>query len=142
MTAEFNRNLLHVLNRELGADFEPARFERVARWKDQDEAQRIEMWLRSTGHPQILVADLDLELTFGSGEEMLTEDVDHQVSRPEALKAGFNKCGFVVQSQWPSEGDEFPAHPGPTLVLEGLSQPSPPVAHPSSRCFTAASTAR
>src|ERR1039457_1136328 len=45
VTAEFNRNVLHVLNRELGADFVPARFAHVARWNERDH--RIEMWLRS-----------------------------------------------------------------------------------------------
>ena len=46
VTAEFNRNVLFVLNRELGANFDPGRFEHVARWNEAD--QRIEMWLRST----------------------------------------------------------------------------------------------
>jgi len=103
VTAEFNRNVLRVLNRELGANFEPARFEHVARWNEDD--QRIEMWLRSTGDQRILVADLDLELTFGSGEEMLTE-ISTKFS-PDALEAELNECGFVVESMWPSEGDEF-----------------------------------
>ncbi|HEY5096667.1 MAG TPA: L-histidine N(alpha)-methyltransferase [Acidimicrobiales bacterium] len=103
VTAEFNRNVLRVLNRELGANFEPARFEHVARWNEDD--QRIEMWLRSTGDQRVLVADLDLELTFGSGEEMLTE-ISTKFS-PGALEAELNECGFVVESMWPSEGDEF-----------------------------------
>ena len=49
VTAEFNRNVLHVLNRELGADFDPERFDHVARWNEDD--QRIEMWLRSLDGP-------------------------------------------------------------------------------------------
>ena len=49
VTAEFNRNVLLVLNRELGADFDPERFEHVARWNEAD--QRIEMRLRSSRRP-------------------------------------------------------------------------------------------
>ena len=45
VTAEFNRNVLHVVNRALDADFDPDRFAHVARW-DPDE-QWIEMWLRT-----------------------------------------------------------------------------------------------
>ena len=46
VTAAFNRNLLLVLNRELGADFDPEAFAHVARWNA--ESEWIEMWLRST----------------------------------------------------------------------------------------------
>jgi L-histidine N-alpha-methyltransferase len=95
--------VLLVLNRELGANFEPDRFEHVARWNESD--QRIEMWLRSTADQQIRVADLDLDLTFGSGEEMLTE-ISTKFS-PEALGAELGECGFAVESMWRSEGDEF-----------------------------------
>ena len=62
VTAEFNRNVLHVLNRELGADFDPRRFEHVARWNEEDS--RIEMWLRSSTDQTVHVADLDLDLSF------------------------------------------------------------------------------
>ncbi len=103
VTAEFNRNVLFVLNRELGANFEPGRFEHVARWNEPD--QRIEMWLRSTGDQQICVADLDLELTFEAGEEMLTE-ISTKFS-PDALDLELSECGFIVESMWRSEGDEF-----------------------------------
>jgi L-histidine N-alpha-methyltransferase len=103
VTAEFNRNVLHVLNRELGADFEPERFEHVARWNEED--QRIEMWLRSTQDEDIHVTDLDLHLAFEAGEELLTE-ISTKFT-PEALEAELNECGFVVESMWASDGDEF-----------------------------------
>ena len=45
VTAQFNRNVLAVVNRELGADFDLEAFDHVARWNDAEE--RIEMWLRS-----------------------------------------------------------------------------------------------
>ncbi|MGA3146402.1 MAG: L-histidine N(alpha)-methyltransferase [Acidimicrobiales bacterium] len=103
VTAEFNRNVLLVLNRELSADFDPQRFEHVARWNEED--QRIEMWLRSLADQTIHVSDLDLEVEFTSGEEMLTE-ISTKFS-PEALRAELSECGFVVETAWSSVGDEF-----------------------------------
>jgi len=103
VTAEFNRNVLHVLNRELGADFVPARFEHVARWNEPD--QRIEMWLRSRDDCRIRVADLDLELDFAAGNEMLTE-ISVKFS-PDSLEAELAGSGFEVEAMWPSDGDEF-----------------------------------
>ena len=47
VTAEFNRNVLRVVNRELGADFAPEQFAHVARW--DAEAEWIEMRLRAVG---------------------------------------------------------------------------------------------
>ena len=44
VTAQFNRNVLAVVNRELDADFDLDAFEHVARWNADEE--RIEMWLR------------------------------------------------------------------------------------------------
>ena len=103
VTAEFNRNVLLVLNRELSADFDPQRFEHVARWNEDD--QRIEMWLRSLEDQTIHVNDLELDVDFSSGEEMLTE-ISTKFS-PEALRAELSECGFVVESAWASDGDEF-----------------------------------
>jgi L-histidine Nalpha-methyltransferase len=103
VTAEFNRNVLLVLNRELGADFDPEKFEHVARWNEED--QRIEMWLRSAETQTVRVADLDLDVEFRSGEEMLTE-ISTKFS-PEALEAELRECGFVIESTWASDGGEF-----------------------------------
>jgi L-histidine Nalpha-methyltransferase len=71
VTARFNRNVLAVLNRELGADFDIDAFEHVARWNDAEE--RIEMWLRSTRPQRAHIAALALDVDFADGEEMLTE---------------------------------------------------------------------
>ena len=71
VTAEFNRNVLHVLNRELGADFDHERFEHVARYDPDNEW--IEMRLRSTEDQVVTVPALDLRVPFAAGEEMRTE---------------------------------------------------------------------
>ena len=71
VTAEFNRNVLHVINRELDADFVPEDFEHVAPFDAEHEW--IEMRLRATRDSVVTVAELDLSVPFAAGEEMRTE---------------------------------------------------------------------
>jgi len=71
VTAEFNRNVLRVLNRELQADFDPDDFEHVALFDQQHEW--IEMRLRARREHTALVAALDLPVHFEAGEELRTE---------------------------------------------------------------------
>jgi L-histidine N-alpha-methyltransferase len=71
VTAEFNRNVLAVINRELDADFDLTAFEHVARWNAGQS--RIEMWLRAATAQRVRVRALGLTVEFGAGEEMLTE---------------------------------------------------------------------
>jgi len=71
VTAEFNRNLLTVLNRELQADFDPEDFEHVALFDREHEW--IEMRLRARRAHTTTVRDLGLSVRFEEGEEMRTE---------------------------------------------------------------------
>jgi len=71
VTAEFNRNVLRVLNRELDADFEPEDFDHVALFDAEHEW--IEMRLRARRAHTTIVRDLDLPVHFEAGEEMRTE---------------------------------------------------------------------
>jgi L-histidine Nalpha-methyltransferase len=71
VTAEFNRNLLRVLNRELGAGIPLDAFEHVAVY-DQELA-RIEMRLRAKRPLRVRFPTLDLEVSFAAGEELRTE---------------------------------------------------------------------
>jgi L-histidine N-alpha-methyltransferase len=103
VTAEFNRNVLHVLNRDLGADFAADRFTHVARWNEPEH--RIEMWLRSDDTCRVRVADLGLDVTFAAGEEMLTE-ISTKFS-PGALRNELEGAGLTVDATWASPGDEF-----------------------------------
>jgi len=71
VTAEFNRNILRVLNDGLGADFDPHAFEHVAFF---DEANSwIEMRLRAKGAQRVRIDGVDLEIEFEDGEEIRTE---------------------------------------------------------------------
>jgi L-histidine Nalpha-methyltransferase len=71
ITAEFNRNLLYVINRELGADFVPEGFAHVAFFDRRHEW--VEMRLRARRACTVLIGDLDLRIEFAPGEELRTE---------------------------------------------------------------------
>jgi L-histidine N-alpha-methyltransferase len=71
VTAEFNLNVLRVVNRELDADFDVDAFEHVA-FYDHDR-EWIEMRLRAQRRMDVRIGDLDLELAFAAREEMRTE---------------------------------------------------------------------
>jgi L-histidine N-alpha-methyltransferase len=71
VTAAFNRNILRVLNRELGADFDPERFEHVAFFDREHEW--IEMRLRAQQRMTVHVTDLGMKVEFAKREELRTE---------------------------------------------------------------------
>jgi L-histidine Nalpha-methyltransferase len=71
VTAAFNRNVLHVINRELEADFSPDAFEHIAFFDRRHEW--VEMRLRALRPCTVLVAALDLRVEFAAGEELRTE---------------------------------------------------------------------
>lgn len=71
VTADFNRNVLRVVNRELDADFAVDEFQHVAVWNAASEW--IEMRLRSVREQQVTIRDLGLTVSFAAGEEMRTE---------------------------------------------------------------------
>jgi L-histidine N-alpha-methyltransferase len=71
VTAEFNRNVLHVVNRELDADFVPDSFDHVA-FFDRDR-EWIEMRLRAKRPQRVTVGKLGLRIAFAAGEELRTE---------------------------------------------------------------------
>ena len=103
VTAEFNRNVLHVINQELGGDFDPEAFEHVARW--DAAGSYIEMRLRSLRNQQVRVADLDLEVDFAAGEEMQTE-ISTKFT-PDGIREELWDCGFVVERSWTDPAGDF-----------------------------------
>ena len=90
VTAEFNRNVLRVLNRELRADFDPARFEHVA-FYDAERAQ-VEMHLRARAAHTVRIAALDLTVGFAADETIHTESsrkFTHATAAALLTAAGF-----------------------------------------------------
>ena len=103
VTAEFNRNVLAVLNRELRADFDLARFVHVARFDREHEW--IEMLLRSDCDQIVRFAALDLEVRFAAGEEMRTEVSDK--FRRRGLEAELEAAGFEPVCFWTDPAGDF-----------------------------------
>lgn len=103
VTAEFNRNVLHVLNRELDADFDVPAFTHVARWDEQEEW--IEMRLRATRAMEVHVRALDLTVPFAEGEELHTE-VSSKF-RPARVASELADAGFAVTKWWTDKESRF-----------------------------------
>jgi L-histidine Nalpha-methyltransferase len=94
VTAEFNKNILHVLNTELGADFDPDNFDHVAIWDAR--AEWIEMRLRSALRQDVRLPAIGLTASFGDGEQMRTE-VSAKFRR-EGVAAELAAAGFSLRS--------------------------------------------
>ena len=103
VTAQFNRNVLAVVNRELDADFDVDAYEHVAKWNADEE--RIEMWLRANTAQRVEVTALGLTVDFADGEEMLTE-----VSckfRPDGVAAELADAGLRCTHWWTDSAGDF-----------------------------------
>jgi L-histidine Nalpha-methyltransferase len=94
VTAEFNKNILHVLNAELGADFDLDSFDHVAVWDEQ--AEWIEMRLRSAHRQVVTLPAIGLTASFGDGEQMRTEI--SAKFRKEGVAAELAAAGFAVRA--------------------------------------------
>jgi L-histidine N-alpha-methyltransferase len=103
VTAEFNRNVLRVVNRELDADFDPHRFSHVARF-DPDE-EWIEMQLRSEVDHTVEVTALPLTASFGEGEEMRTE-ISAKFRRAD-VEAELGAAGLTMGRWWTDSNGDF-----------------------------------
>jgi L-histidine N-alpha-methyltransferase len=103
VTADFNRNVLFVLNEQLGGDFDPELFEHVAVWNEDE--QRIEMRLRAGAATEVSLAEAGLTVRFEKGEDLLTE-ISTKFT-PERVERELNEAGFVVEGMWGAEDGEF-----------------------------------
>src|SRR5262249_8215663 len=102
VTAEFNRNVLRVLNRELEADFDPEDFEHVALFDRENEW--IEMRLRARRELTHTIRRLDLEVRFEAGEERRTE-ISAKFT-PERLTGDLAAAGLQIAS-WMTDAEEL-----------------------------------
>lgn len=103
VTAEFNRNVLHVLNRELGADFAPERFDHVACYDRRHEW--VEMRLRSTTDQVVKVRELGLVVEFAEAEEVRTE-ISAKFRR-EGVEAETAAAGLRLAEWWTDIHGDF-----------------------------------
>jgi L-histidine N-alpha-methyltransferase len=100
VTAEFNRNMLRVINAHLDGDLDPEMFDHVAFYNEH--ARRIEMWLRARADMSVRIAALGMDVDFEAGEEMRTEiscKFTHDLLAREYRAAGLELLG------WYTDGD-------------------------------------
>lgn len=103
VTAEFNRNVLHVLNRELGGDFKPGSFAHRAVYNEVEA--RIEMYLVADTVQQVSLEALDVVLRFDVGECLLTE-----ISRKFTLDSAARLlacAGLVIERHYTPDNQYF-----------------------------------
>jgi L-histidine Nalpha-methyltransferase len=103
VTAEFNRNVLRVLNRELDADFEVEAFDHVAVWDATNEW--IEMRLRARRAMTVRLPAVGMTVHYAKGEEMRTE-ISGKFWRA-GLGAELADAGFADQVGWTDPDNRF-----------------------------------
>jgi L-histidine N-alpha-methyltransferase len=91
VTAEFNRNVLYVINRELDADFDPDAFEHVAFFDPENEW--IEMRLRARSDQTVTIAGAEVDI--GEGEDIRTE-ISAKFT-PQRIAAELDAAGFELK---------------------------------------------
>ena len=103
VTADFNKNVLAVLNTELGADFDLDAFEHAAVW--DASAEWIEMRLRSLAAQTVHLPAIGLTVDFADGEEMRTE-VSAKFRRA-GVRTELAAAGLAMQSWWTDAEAQF-----------------------------------
>jgi L-histidine N-alpha-methyltransferase len=103
VTAEFTRNLLHVLNREVGADFDVDAFDHVALWDPSRE--RMDLRLRVNGDQRIDIPDADVRLDLHDGEEIRVE-ISTKFRVP-TITHEVEAAGFRIRQLWTDRQGDF-----------------------------------
>ncbi|WP_030348757.1 L-histidine N(alpha)-methyltransferase [Streptomyces sp. NRRL S-1022] len=103
VTAEFNKNVLGVLNRELGADFDASAFDHVALWDAENEW--IEMRLRANRALTAKIPSLDLVLHFEAGDDIRTEI--SAKFRQEGVGGELAAVGLDMRRWWTDSAGRF-----------------------------------
>jgi L-histidine N-alpha-methyltransferase len=103
VTADFNKNVLAVLNRELAADFDLDSFEHVARW--DPENLWMDIRLRSLINQVVRVSAFDMLVPFAAGEEMRTE-ISTKFLRP-GLEGIYREAGLELTDWWTDAEDLY-----------------------------------
>ncbi len=103
VTAAFNKNVLTVVDRELGADFDLDAFEHRALWVPEHE--RIEMRLESTRDQVVRIERLDLEVPFAAGEQLRTE-ISSKFRRA-TVTAELAAAGLELVEWWTDPAEDF-----------------------------------
>ncbi len=103
VTAAFNKNVLAVLNRELGASFDLSAFEHIAFW--DAENLWVDIRLRSLARQVIEIEALEMQVPFDRGEEMRTE-ISTKYAR-EGLDGIYREAGLELAEWWTDPEELF-----------------------------------
>ncbi len=103
VTAQFTRNVLRVINRELAADFDIESFDHVAIW--DPSLERIDIRLRAIGDHHVRIPGADLEVDLYDGAEIHVEvSTKFRISR---IAADLERAGFAVRNVWTDRRGDF-----------------------------------
>ncbi|KAJ1684223.1 hypothetical protein LUZ63_020516 [Rhynchospora breviuscula] len=103
VTAQFDRNVLRVLNRDLGADFDVEAFAHRSVWDAEHE--RIEMRLESTRAQSVRIEALDLVVDFAEEEQVRTEISSK--FRPQGVLRELADAGLAMEHWWTDPDGDF-----------------------------------
>jgi len=103
VTAAFNKNVLAVLNAELGADFDLEGFDHVAVFNR--ERSRIEMYLRSSRPQRVAIPGAELSVEFGRGE-MLQTEISTKFNR-ESIERRLRQSGLAIAGWYTDVEKQF-----------------------------------
>lgn len=103
VTAAFNKNILHRINRELGANFNTRLFRHVARWNA--ERSRIEIYLESLAAQRVTIPALELEVQFARRELLHTENSYKFTA--QSVASIVEQAGFKITRRWTDDREWF-----------------------------------
>jgi L-histidine N-alpha-methyltransferase len=106
ITAAFNKNVLARLNRELDADFNLDSFRHVANWNRR--CSRMEMYLESIEEQAVFIAELEMDLQFGQGERIHTENSYKYTD--QMIESILRDSGFILEQSWSDRKKWFGVH--------------------------------
>lgn len=103
VTAAFNLNVLARINRELGGNFDLRAFQHRAFYNE--EAGRVEIYIESTREQTVSIGQLEMEVQFGEGEQIHTEN-SYKYDLSDIAKLA-DETGFTRARTWLDEGQQF-----------------------------------
>ena len=96
VSTAFNKNLLAVLNAQVGADFDLDTFDYIVTW--DDEAERLAMWEESRIDQAVRLSEIDLSVKLAAGERIWT--AISTKFRRDGIEAELDHAGFSPQRWW------------------------------------------
>ena len=103
ITEAFNKNVLHVINRELNGNFDPDRFDHLAFFDTQNSWIEMRLVARSP-HP-VVIEDLDLEIDLAQDEFITTEISTKFVL--DDISEEISATGMRIKETWTDERGDF-----------------------------------